>query len=199
MTTKEFLSLAAGVIGFTGYIPYIISIIRGRTKPAKVTWLIWATLDVVTLTAMYLEGALNGPIVAALVGASVITVLSFRYGTSQWTALDKVCLTGTAIGVIFLKMNPLLALSTSLGLIFLGSIPTFVSAWKDPARENLIAWTIFSFSALLSVVAIPMWTLANAEQPLTFLAINGTILSFVLFRPRSTHAPVVYVAKTIPR
>lgn len=189
------LSLVAGILFVLGYIPYIRAIwqtrklptgAKGKAEPAKASWVIWTTLDAINLAAMYAANTLNGQIVGAIVGAMIVVVLALRFGKPGWTKLDRLCLGGAAAGIALwaIFQSPVLGIAVSNAVVFIGSFPTFASAWKDPSRENRLAWTLYWVSCLFATAAIPAWTLGDATQPLTFLAVE-TIMMFILFvRPR---------------
>lgn len=79
-TIQSVLSVVAGLLFLAGFVPYIIAIVRGETKPAKASWVIWASLDTITLLGMYAENAVNGQIVGAMLGAWVVVVLAIKFG-----------------------------------------------------------------------------------------------------------------------
>lgn len=187
MEFKSLLSTIAGVLFIIGFIPYILTIWRGDTKPAKASWIIWASLDTITLTGMFFAGSINGQILGAVIGAWIVVVLALLYGTSGWTKLDKFCLAGALLGIILWLLfdNPVLGIITSLSVVFIGSFPTFVSAWHNPAQENRLAWTIFWLSCVCAVIAIPAWTLADAAQPIVFFIIESVMMYILYFRPRT--------------
>lgn len=184
---KEVLQVLAGLLYIAAFVPYIRAILRKETKPAKASWLIWASLDTITLAGMFFNNTVNGQMLGVVLGAWVVALLALKYGTPGWTKLDKFCLGGGVLGIVLWQVfnDPILGIVTSLSVIFLGSFPTFTSAWKDPSRENKLAWTIFWVSCVCAVIAIPHWTLADAIQPITFFVIE-TIMMYILFiRPRS--------------
>lgn len=191
---RSFFAVASGVLLIASQFPYIMAIIRRQTKPVKATWLIWASLDTITFTGMYLEGALTLQMACIVVGAWTVALLSLKRGLPGWRRVDKFCLAGAglAIGVWALSGDPLFALMTSLSATLLGSVPTFVSAWQDPTRENKLAWTIATASCVLAVLAIPQWTLADASQPLVFLTIQ-LVMMYLLY----AHKPVL-AGQTVP-
>lgn len=69
LEVKNMISVFAGIVFIVGFLPYILAIVRGETKPAKASWIIWATLDTITLVGMFSKGALNGQILGAVTGA----------------------------------------------------------------------------------------------------------------------------------
>jgi len=181
---RSVLSIVAGLLFIAAFVPYICAIVRGDTKPAKASWVIWASLDSITIAGMYSKDAVNGQILGAMLGAWTVAVLTLRYGTPGWTLLDKFCLGGAVLGIALWQAfsNPVLGIVTSLSVVFLGSIPTFMSAWKDPSKEDRTAWTIFWLSCVVAVVAIPSWTLQDASQPITFFAIESIMMYILYFR-----------------
>lgn len=182
----QVLSVVAGVLFIAAYIPYFRAIFKGETKPAIVTWFIWATLDAIIVVGMYQKDALNGQMTGAVIGAVSVAILSLWYGkmTGKW--MDCVCLIGAIVGIgLWLTFNdPVLGMITSLGTLFIATIPTFVSVWHNPADEDRTAWTIFEASCLVSVIGIPKWTWADAAPPITFLVIDSIVVAMLYLRPR---------------
>jgi len=183
------LSAAAGILFIIGFVPYILGIIRMETKPSKVSWIIWASLETITLVGMYAEHAVNGQIVGSALGNWIIVILAIKYGTSGWTKLDKFCLGGATIGIALWMLfnNPTFGIMICLSMIALGAVPTLISAWKDPRREDRSAWTIFWVSCVFAIIAIPQWTLADAAQPIVFFTIDS-VMMYILY---------IHIPKTI--
>lgn len=186
MDLKNVLSILAAVLMTMGFFPYIHATWRGNTKPAKTSWMIWATLDSITLGTMHAENAANGQIIGSTIGSWITVILALKYGTSGWTKLDKFCLAGAISGITIWQLlgNPLLALGISLGIIFLGSIPTFASAWKNPNYENKASWTLWFTACAIGTVAIPRWTFEHAAQPIVFLAVESVMMYLLFIRPK---------------
>lgn len=49
--------LAAGALALVAYIPYVVSILRGNTKPNRATWFIWAVIGAILGASYYASGA----------------------------------------------------------------------------------------------------------------------------------------------
>lgn len=192
METKYVLTVIAGVLFIIGFVPYIRAIVRKETKPTTASWLIWATLDTITLAGMFFKNAVNGQIIGAVLGAWVVAILALIYGTRGWTKLDKYCLGGAVLGIVLWLVfdNPVFGIVISNVVAFLGAIPTFKSAWGDPSREDKVAWTIYWLSCVVAVLAIPAWTLADATQPITFFVIETIMMYIVYIRARAL-APIL--------
>lgn len=182
---KNTLSVVAGIVYVIAFIPYIRAILKGQTKPAKASWLIWAALDSITLAGMNAKHVVSGPIVVAASGAWIIVLLALKYGASGWTKLDKFCLDGAVVGIALWQIfdSPVLGIMTSLSVMFIAAIPTFVSAWRDPNKEDRTAWTMFWLSCLVVLPSIFDWTLASAAQPITFIVIQSVMMYLVWLHP----------------
>jgi len=179
---KNIFSILAGILVVIAYVPYITAILRKQTKPAKASWIIWGALDTITLAGMIAKHSVNGQILGAVVGVWIIVILTLKRGTPGWTKLDKLCLAGAALGIVLWRTfnNPVLAIMISQVVMFLGSFPTFKSAWQDQSRENKLAWTIIWISCIFAMFGIPKWTFQDAGQPINFLIIDS-IMMFILY------------------
>lgn len=179
------LSALSGLVFLVAFVPYIRAILKGETKPNRATWVIWGSLDWITAFAMYAEGTLNGMIVGAATGATIVVVLAFIYGESVWKRVDVLCLVGAFIGIVLWQLydNALFGILVSQAVILVGSMPTFLNAAKNPEQEDRTAWTMYWTGALLAVLALPEWTLAHAAQPVNFFVVESVML-YLLYRPR---------------
>lgn len=201
MPVKEILSILAGVIYVGGYIPYIRAILQGETKPSKTSWLIWAALDSIIVAAMLVKHTVNGQILGAVTGSWIVVALAMKHGEPGWTMLDKFCLGGAALGLLLWQtfQSPVLGVLTSLIVMIIGSIPTFVSAWKYPEHEDRIAWTMYWFSCVIALIAIPRWTILDAAQPCAFTAIESVMMYLLWLRPlRTPHMPFILLIQIPP-
>jgi len=180
-----FLSILAGLLYLVGIIFYIFAILQGETIPAKTSWIIWAILDTITILGMCIKDTVNGQIIGAVIGGWIIVIIALKRGVSGWTKLDRFCFGGVILDVVIwlISNNPIVGILLSLGLVFIGSIQTFISAWKNPSREDRLAWTIYWFSCVCAIFAIPHWNLANAAQPVVFFAVETVMMCILYIRP----------------
>ncbi len=179
---REVLSALSGILFIAAFFPYIHAIIRKGTKPSKASWLIWWTSDFLAFAGMFSKHSLNGQIIAAVLGGGTVVILSFKKGIPGWTIADKICLASAAAGTFFwwITSDANAAIIASQLVVFMGSIPTAVSVWQDPTRENPTAWVFYSLSCVAAVLAIPKWDIANALQPVNFLVVDCGIALILL-------------------
>jgi len=185
MDFQKILSVIAGILFLAATIPYVRAILRKETRPMKSTWIIWASLDTITLAGMIVKDSVNGQIIGAIIGAWLVAGLAIRYGKAGWSLLDKVCLGGAIVGIILWQtMDSNFAIMASLGTMFVGSIPTFVSAWRNPKGEDRFTWTLCWISCVIAMFAIPKWTIEDAAQPIVFMVIESTMVFLLWVRPK---------------
>ena len=184
MDVKHVLTISAGVLSLSGFIPYIRAIVQGRTRPSSVSWLIWAILDVTILAGMFYKNALNGQMIGATAGSCTVACLTIIYGARGWTKSDKYCLVGAVLGIVLWRVlnDPIFGIVVGNTVSFLGSIPTIKLAWEDPGHEDRISWTIWLLSSTLSVLAIPAYTPADVMQPSVFLVVAVAMMYILYFR-----------------
>jgi len=132
---------------------------------------------------MYAKHALNYQIIAAVAGGAIIVFLALKYGEKGWTKLDVFCLAGTATGMIlwWIYQEALFGIIVSQVVMFIASIPTFVSTWKRPSGENKLAWTFYCLSSVCNVgnvIFVGDWRLASCAQPIVGFICDSVITLF---------------------
>lgn len=184
MEIQRISSALALVFGIGCFVPYIMAIIRKKTKPMKATWLIWASLDTITIAGMSIENSINGQILAAVIGAWIVFFLSLRFGIAGWTRLDMICLVSVGASILFwwLFNSPLLGIVICLLANFIGSIPTVCSVWKNANHENKLAWVLGTIASMCALGSISNWTLSHYAQPVSFLAVQVLMLYLLFIR-----------------
>lgn len=182
---QQIVGVLSGVVFCVAFVPYIRAIVRRETQPSKASWLIWATLDSITLAGMAAANTLNGQIIGAVLGAWAVAILSFRYGKKGWTKLDVFCICGamTGIGLWRWFNSPVTGIVVSNAVVLIASFPTFKTGWKEPEKEDRTAWTMYFASCVLALFAIPAFTAGDMAQPITFFLIESVML-FLVWRPR---------------
>ena len=200
MALHQVASVIGGILGITVFIPYALGILRGvksqfmpqfllmvrSIEPQKSTWIIWATLDTITFWGMYKKHSLNGQIIGVVIGGWIVVGLCLKYGKPGWTWLEKLVLAGAAIGFAVMWFNPVYGLVTSLSVALLGSVPTFLSTYKDPSSEDKLAWMLYFLSCISALIGVEQWDVAHAAAPVVFTIIETIMVYLTWIRPRFT-------------
>lgn len=180
---NEFLKIFAGTLQVGAFIPYILAILYRGAKPTQATWINYAILDTVLFVGMCLEGVFNWQMLGIVLGVWIILVLSIEHGIKKWGNLERFCLVSIPMGILISIgfASPIWAMIINLILIVLASIPTFLSGWKDPTRESLLAWSMSSIACGI-VITIGKHDVINLLQPVIFLMVNGSMVTILATR-----------------
>lgn len=176
----------AGIISLAAFVPYIIAILRGQTKPNRATWWIWTVVGFMLGASYYSSGA-NHTIwapVSYTIGPLVTAILSLKYGEGGWTRFDRCCLlgAGTSMALWWMFSSPLIALILNLFIDFLGALPTYRKAYHEPEGEDRAAWALFFAGSIANLFAVETWAFAIAVYPIYMFLGNGVIATFVFLR-----------------
>lgn len=186
---KEFLSAAAIVLTFAIFIPYILSIKRGRTKPHVFSWVIWALgTFVVFLAQLAGHGGFGAwPIgVSALISA-YIAVLA--YGTHSDRAITRsdwifLVIALAALPCWVLTSNPLWAVVILTGVDLAGFGPTFRSAYLRPHDERIGFYFLGAVRNVLAVAALEHYSATTVLFPAAVGAACLVFVAMVAYRRR---------------
>ncbi len=174
---------AAGAVSFVAYVLYYISIIQGRSRPNRATWIILTVVGVLIAASYYASGARNTMWVALAytIGPFIAALLAFKYGEGGTTRFDIFCLAGCAFSVVLwaLSENPLYTLIINIVIDFLGILPTLKKSFFDPLSEDALAWSVTTVSNALNIFAIEAWVFSIAVYPVYMLAVNGLVTLFI--------------------
>jgi len=182
---KTVIGIIAGVVAFSAYIIYIVSIFRGKSKPNRATWWIWAFMGLVLALSYRFSGADNTvwvPYVEFL-GPFMIALLSIKYGEGGLNnKTDLFCLAGAVTSIILWIIfdNPVLALVTNLAVDSFAIIPTIKKAYLRPEGEDFWAWFGTGVADSLNMFAIGRVTFAILVYPIYMLS-SDLIIIFILF------------------
>lgn len=197
---KAVLGIIAGIIAFSAYIVYIVSIIRGRTKPNRATWWIWAFMGLVIGLSYYVSGAVNTiwvPVVE-FIGPLVIALLSIKYGEGGLNnKTDLVCLFGAIVSIILwiIFNNPVVALVINLVVDSFAVVPTIKKSYLRPEGEDFWAWFGTGLADSLNMFAVERFTFAILVYPIYMLVSDFIIIFILLLKKKGIMKDVSFLRK----
>ena len=186
LTTPELFGAAAFLIGLYGALVYIISILKGRTKPHLFTWVVWSLLSTIGYLAQLHDKA--GPGAWALGITALVTIvialLSLKYGEKTFTRGDKIAFYSSIVAII-----PWLVTKDPLGSVILISIidivafyPTIRKSWMKPHEEKLTSYNLANLKFCLSFFAMSAFTINTILYPAVIVAANFVFVAMCLIR-----------------
>jgi hypothetical protein len=181
---KLYAGVLGGVFALAAYVPYVVSVVKKETNPVKASWITWTLSTLIILLSSYAVGVRNTiwlPLAYAT-GCTVVTLLSFKYGSRGWSGFDKVCMAVVliSIGVWYFFNNPLLALLLNISIDLVGYLPTLKKLIQERSeQEDVSAWGLHVLGAAFSVLALPGVSV-EILYPLTMFVMDGSTFAFSL-------------------
>ncbi|TAL14853.1 hypothetical protein EPN95_01340 [Patescibacteria group bacterium] len=188
MINENFIYVGAA-LNLVGSISYIIETIKGKTKPNRVTWFLWALAPMIAFGAMLGEGvSVLGGLMTFMVGFGPLLVLvaSFVNKKSVWkiTTFDIICgiLSLIGVGLWFITRTGTIAIAFSILADALAGLPTLVKAFKEPETESYLVFLLGAISAIITLLATKIWDFAHIGFALYIFIICMAIFILVRFK-----------------
>ena len=186
---RELITLIAGALIVVSPIPYVIDIIKGRTRPNMVTWVTWTIINVINMAAAFSAGAWQTGIygLAATIATGTISVLGAWRGLRHYTVFDITCQIVALCGIpvwLFTK-QPAAAIAIELAVDFAGGLPTLRHAWRAPDEETMRTFVMSAIAGCLLLLSLEHYDFVAVAMPAYILTFDTLIASTIFFRRRS--------------
>jgi len=184
---KEILSAIAIVLTLYAYLPYIRSILTGRTRPHVFSWIIWGSVTFVVFLAQLSDrgGAGAWPIgISGLITIYVAVLAYTRRSDCSITPSDWLFLLAamTALPFWYFTADPFWAVLILTTVDLAGFGPTFRKAWSFPLDEKLHFFAVIAVRNIVSIPALQNYSLTT----LMFPALTGLacflLIAMVIYR-----------------
>jgi hypothetical protein len=190
MTVQALIGITAGILSFLPCPFYIHGILKGETRPDRVTWWMLALVSGMITASSWASGVRDTIWFPAGYTLSflIVALFSLKYGEGpvRLHTLDRVCLL-LALGsaaIWWTLQAPLLALIMNICTECIALIPTMVKAYRRPWTEEKRAWVITTAASILNLFAVSEWTLAIALYPVYAFVTNAAI-TYLIVRKRN--------------
>ena len=180
--------LLGSVFTIICFVPYIISILQGQTKPNPATWWLWAINGPLLSLGNLAAGAdyTMLPIICPVIAQWFIAILSIKYGDGGWSRFDRRCLIASGISFILWRIlnYDLIAIILPLVIDILGALPTLKKSYYEPETEDLLTYILYTVGGFFTVLAVTKWSFEIAITPVYILCLNAAIV-LILTRHRT--------------
>lgn len=197
---KAVLGLVAGIIALLAYVVYVVSIIKGRTKPNRATWWIWAFMGLVLALSYQFSGAENTIWVpyVEFIGPLSIALLSIKYGEGGLdNKTDLLCLLGAIVSIILwiIFNSPVIALVTNLAIDSFAIVPTIKKSYLRPEGESFWGWFGTGLADSLNMFAVEKFTFAILVYPIYMLVSDLIIIFILLLKKKGIMKDISFLGK----
>jgi hypothetical protein len=158
---------------------YVGSIIRGKSKPHRMTRFLLALITGLSFLALYANHDTSGVwlALASFVESGIILVLSFKFGVGGWERLDYICLIICLAGLVVWGLTGLLA---AIIADCVAIIPALRKTIRQPHTESWLFYALGVLAAAAIMIAGPYgWQ--SLLYPLYLFVINAVFV-FVIWR-----------------
>ncbi len=174
---RVILSVIAGVLALSAYVPYLWDIVAGRAKPARSTRI---TLVIILLIAFFQLRVVGATftlaiVVGELLGSIAVLAASFKRGVGGLTQVDMICYGLLLIDIIvwLTTGNAAVALFLSIAADVISFYPTLHKTWLHPTTETPLFYHLGNVAVILNLVAATHLTWTVAIYPLILIGINS--------------------------
>lgn len=194
---EHWLVLLSIGISSIGGIAYVRDMFAGKSKPNLVSWGLWALAPLIATGAAISAGAdMWGTARVFISGFIPFCIFAFGLCVRQsyWklTSFDLLCgaLSVVALGAWLIAQAPVLAIFLAIVADLLACVPTLTKAWTNPETETAFTFFMGLLSSLITIPAIPVWTIENIAFQ-AYLIIINLVLFAVVAKRKFLHAKAV--------
>lgn len=188
----ELLVFAAAIASLIAAGLYIRAMVKGQTRPNRVTWLMWSIAPFIATAAEVYSGVTWAVIPVFMTGFAPFLIFCASIFTKAYWRLGKFDYLCGAISVLALvlwviTMEPVLSIILAIVADAIASIPTLTKAYHNPETESVWPFLTGIFNAAVALAVAMTWSFNEVSFPIYLLAIN-VLLVLVVHRinPRSS-------------
>ncbi len=187
MINQNFVIVGA-IIAAVGSLSYLVDTLKGRVKPNRVSFLLWSLAPLIAFFAEIKQGVGIQALMTFIVGFLPLTIFiaSFVNKKAVWnlTGFDSICGVLSIVGLAlwFITKSGNIAIIFSIVADGLAAIPTVVKSFNYPETESAWPYLASTISAILTLLTVKVWNVANVAFPLYIVLITLVIFSLVKFQ-----------------
>jgi len=183
---REVLLSLSAIITIAGSSIYVVSILKGRSKPHRITrFVLFFVLGLNFISELAAHGNTGAKLYAGIIALYGVTffILSLKHGMGGSTLFDWICLTIAAGGVIGWQItgNAVLGIYLASAADFVAYLPAIVKTWKHPHTESPWLYIDSMLGAFLSLVAYRISTVSIFQ--ITVLA-SGVMMMISIYHKK---------------
>jgi len=154
----EIIAYLSGVAILISFIPYILDIFYKKTKPERMSWLIWAMLGTIAFFSQASKGASYSLIFTGVqaIGDLLIFLLAIKYGLGGLLKRDIIGLFGVLLSLVFwyITKEPAIALFLIIFIDAISAFLTIIKSYKKPETETISLWIFTFIGSVLACLAV---------------------------------------------
>jgi len=190
----EYFAVVGAIIASIGGFYYLYETLTGKSKPNRVTWILWGIFPMITFVAQRAQGVEGVSWATFVSGFTPLLIFgaSFLNKKAYWKSrpMDYYLLVAAIVGIVLWAItdNANLAILFALLADLMAAIPTIIKCYKHPETESWIAYAVSTVGFLISMLAIQTWNFENYAFIL-YLTLVNFVMAALSIR-KSTNNPL---------
>src|SRR5665213_489076 len=177
---RNIIAAIAGILALLDVSPYLIDIVKRKTKPNIVSWFTWTLLLAIGTAAAFSAHQDRSAFLTLgdAFGTTMVLILGLKFGIAKFTWFDGLCQIAAVIGlVLWLVFNsPAIAIVAMVSIDFIASLPTIKHSWESPNEETWEAFAITVFASTLTILSLTAFSTVSLTFPIYLLLSNLAIV-----------------------
>jgi hypothetical protein len=182
MDVTTLLIAASIILALVSPIVYGVSMVQGRSKPARMTrFIVWLAASI-SFFSLWADGSTGAVWLAGVFAFrnTFLLLMSLKYGMGGVATVDKYSLVIAITGLIGWQLSgdPLIALLFAILADFVGFVPALIKTYKEPDTEGPWFYYLETTAVLLNIVVIGAWSI-DLLFPVHILLTNIFMLGLI--------------------
>jgi hypothetical protein len=154
----EIFGYLSGIAILVSFVPYIRDVFLNKTKPERMSWLIWGILGFIALFSQFAKGGTFSLIMtgAQAAGDLFVFILAIKWGIGGFLKRDLFALIGAALGLFlwFITKEAAVALFIVIFIDGTGAFLTVIKSYEKPTTETVSSWVLTLIGGFLACLAV---------------------------------------------
>lgn len=186
---KELFSTAAIVLTMLAFLPYIRSILQGKTRPHVFSWIIWGSTTFIVFLAQLADKGGAGAWPIGVSGSITIVIALLAYAKrsdDSITRMDRLffALAMLSLPLWYFTSDPLWAVLILTTVDTIGFGPTIRKAYARPFEEQQTFYMLFVIRNALAITALEHYSLTTVLFPAVTATACLGLIAVIAYRRR---------------
>ena len=187
MINENFIYLGFA-LQMLGGLSYLVAVLRGKAKPNRITWFLWAAAPMIAFAAELDNEVGIEALFTLSVGLSplLIFVASFVNKKSYWklTRVDWAFGGLAVIGIVLWQLTGEANIAIFFAILAdgLAAVPTILKSYKEPESENSTIFGLCIINAVITLLVIDVWDFAHYGFPVYILLVCSILFTLIQFK-----------------
>lgn len=189
MDIKVLFGAISAIVSFVSLIPYVLTMVRGHTRPHLFTWIVWTILTSIIFIIQWHGGAGPAAWSSGVIAFTSMCIMSYAIfaGEKKGSFFDwaTFLISLACIPLWLLTKDPTFAAVFVTSIDVLAFWPTVSKSWREPHSENLLYYFAWLVKYPTAVFAVEVTSAANLVYPVTWSLVGLLFVTLLITRRKA--------------